>query len=118
MKYFSISILLTPQLSRFIVTLQGEYDEAGRLFERSLAIREKALGPEHPDVAASFNNRAAVLESQVRAIRIPGCFMGFVFVGESLLFLVDHCLTSKHYFFRKASTTKPGRCINALLPSA
>ena len=30
---------------------QGKHDEAEALFRRSLAILEKVLGPEHPDVA-------------------------------------------------------------------
>jgi tetratricopeptide (TPR) repeat protein len=34
--------------------------EAKALLERALAIREKALGPEHPDVATSLNNLALV----------------------------------------------------------
>jgi tetratricopeptide (TPR) repeat protein len=34
------------------------------LYEQSLAIAEKALGPEHPDVAASLNNLAALLRAQ------------------------------------------------------
>jgi CHAT domain-containing protein/Flp pilus assembly protein TadD len=33
----------------------GKYDEARPLAERALAIREKALGPDHRDVAASLN---------------------------------------------------------------
>ena len=40
------------------------------MYERSLAIREKALGPDHPDVAQSLNNRAVLLEAQVRVVRI------------------------------------------------
>eukprot|EP00903_Cladosiphon_okamuranus_P009156 g8749.t1 len=43
---------------------QGKHDLAEPLYERSLAIREKALGPEHPDVAHSLNKRALLLESQ------------------------------------------------------
>ena len=50
--------------------IQGNYDEAGRLYERSLAIREKALGPDHPAVATTLNNRAGLLEAQVRAVKI------------------------------------------------
>lgn len=46
-------------------TLQGRYEEAGLLYERSLAIREKALGPDHPGVAQSLNNRAGLLGIQV-----------------------------------------------------
>ncbi|CAN0557844.1 unnamed protein product, partial [Ectocarpus sp. 12 AP-2014] len=44
--------------------LQGKYEEAEPLYEQSQAIREKVLGPEHPDVAQSLNNRAVLLESQ------------------------------------------------------
>jgi hypothetical protein len=35
---------------------QGRYAEAEPIFARALAIREKALGPDHPDVAESLNN--------------------------------------------------------------
>ncbi len=38
------------------------YGQARPLFERALAIREKVLGPEHPDTATSLNNLAALLE--------------------------------------------------------
>ncbi len=40
------------------------YTRARPLFERTLAIREKALGPAHPDTAASLNNLAALLQAQ------------------------------------------------------
>ncbi len=40
---------------------QARYALAEPLSERSLAIREKALGPEHPDVAQSLENYAALL---------------------------------------------------------
>ncbi len=36
----------------------------GRFVERALAIREKALGPEHPDTATSLNNLALLLQAQ------------------------------------------------------
>ena len=36
----------------------------GRCFERALAIREKVLGPEHPDTAKSLNNLALLLQAQ------------------------------------------------------
>ncbi|WP_238361036.1 CHAT domain-containing protein [Iningainema tapete] len=35
---------------------QGNYQKAEHLYQRSLAIREKVLGKEHPLVALSFNN--------------------------------------------------------------
>jgi CHAT domain-containing protein/tetratricopeptide (TPR) repeat protein len=39
---------------------QGKYEDAIRLIERSLAIREAALGAEHPDVASTLNNLAGL----------------------------------------------------------
>ena len=38
---------------------QGRCAKAESLQTRSLAIREKALGPDHPEVAASLNDLAA-----------------------------------------------------------
>ncbi|CAB1106731.1 unnamed protein product [Ectocarpus sp. CCAP 1310/34] len=67
-----------------LLKAQGNYDEAGKLYERSLAIREKALGPDHPDVAQSLNNWALLLEAQVRAIRIPGSFLWYPIDSEAL----------------------------------
>ncbi|MGH6847493.1 MAG: tetratricopeptide repeat protein, partial [Methylocella sp.] len=42
----------------------GRYSEAEPLFQRALAIWEKALGPEHPDVATSLNNLALLYDAQ------------------------------------------------------
>jgi Tetratricopeptide repeat len=39
------------------------YAEAESLFKRALAIREKALGPGHPNVAIVLENYAALLRS-------------------------------------------------------
>lgn len=44
---------------------QGDYEKAGTLHARALAIREKALGLEHPDVAQSLNNLAELSRVQV-----------------------------------------------------
>ncbi len=40
---------------------QGKYTEAEPLYQRALAIVEKALGPEHPQVATVLGNYAALL---------------------------------------------------------
>lgn len=60
--YFAAPLAYTSPLR----VVQGKYAEAAPHFERSLAIREKALGPEHPDVAQSLNDRAGLLLTQVR----------------------------------------------------
>ena len=57
---FALSLNNLAELYR----VQGKYVEAEPLFKRSLAIREKVLGPEHPDVAASFNNLASLYQAQ------------------------------------------------------
>jgi CHAT domain-containing protein len=43
---------------------QGRYADAEPLYQRSLAIAEKAFGPDHPDVALSLNSLAALYASQ------------------------------------------------------
>ena len=56
-----------PQsLNKLARLLQDQGDLAGArpLFERALAINEKALGPEHPDTAANLNNLARLLRAQ------------------------------------------------------
>ena len=45
---------------------QGRYAEAEPLLQRSLAIREKALGPEHPHVGTNLNNLAEFYRVQGR----------------------------------------------------
>ena len=45
---------------------QGRYAEAEPLYKRALAVREKALRPEHPDFAASLNNLAGLYYAQGR----------------------------------------------------
>jgi len=47
-----------------LMASQGKLDEARVLFERTLAIREQALGPEHLDVAASRGNLGNVAAAQ------------------------------------------------------
>jgi tetratricopeptide (TPR) repeat protein/predicted Ser/Thr protein kinase len=43
-----------------VLNAMGEADQARSVHERALAIREKALGPTHPDVAKCLNNLATV----------------------------------------------------------
>lgn len=48
-----------------IFLLQGKFFAASLLCNRSLDIRETALGPEHQDVAESLNNLTELLRAQV-----------------------------------------------------
>ncbi len=45
---------------------QGRYADAEPFYKRSLAIKEKVLGPEHPNVATGLNNLALLYDDQGR----------------------------------------------------
>jgi tetratricopeptide (TPR) repeat protein len=45
---------------------QGRYAEAEPLYQRSLEIWERTLGPEHPSVAQGLENYAALLRAMGR----------------------------------------------------
>ncbi len=57
---------LAASLNAWAVLRQdrGDYDEAERLHLEALAIRRKALGDAHPDVATSLSNLAAGLDAK------------------------------------------------------
>lgn len=67
---FHARLVLNYDPAALSTAFQGKYVEAEPLYEGSQAIREKALGPDHPAVAESLNNWAALLEKQVKAVRI------------------------------------------------
>ena len=46
------------------LAVQGEYARCERFLERALAIREKALGRAHPDLATSLNHLAELYSIQ------------------------------------------------------
>lgn len=58
------------KLPRLDAVSQGKYDDADSLYLRALEINEKAFGPDHPDVATTLNNRAMLLETQVKNRRL------------------------------------------------
>ncbi len=49
-----------------VASQEPRHAEAEPLYKRSLAISEKALGAEHPDVAASLENYSALLRKTGR----------------------------------------------------
>ena len=60
------------------VASQGNHDEAGRLYERSLGMLEKALGPGHPDVAQALHDLAVLLwREQVKLVDVSSTLFRF-----------------------------------------
>src|SRR3984893_8260093 len=64
---------------------KGRYAEAEPLYKRSLAIREKALGPDHPDVAASLNNLALLYDQQGRHVDAEPLYKKALAIWEKAL---------------------------------
>ncbi len=71
-----IASLFRPQDPRLALSLdslallyknQGKYAEVEPLYQRALAIAEKALGPEHPDVATISESYATLLHETGRS---------------------------------------------------
>ena len=63
------SIPTSPRASTtwpLLYDAQGRYADAEPRYQRALAIREKVLGPEHPDVATVGENYAALLRATNR----------------------------------------------------
>lgn len=72
-RLLGICILVITFLSSFCIPSQGKFASAELLLERSLAICEKSLDPEHPDVAESLYKLAMLSDLQVNAvIHSPG----------------------------------------------
>ena len=63
----SIPPYTTPFRCALLRVAESRYSEAESLYERALAIREKTLGPEHPELATSLENYAALLRETARA---------------------------------------------------
>ena len=64
---------------------QGQYAQAEPLYKRALAIREKALGPDHPDVATSLNNLAALYRAQGQYAQAEPLFKRSLAIREKAL---------------------------------
>jgi Flp pilus assembly protein TadD len=64
---------------------RGQYNEAEPLYRGALAIREQALGPEHPDTATSLNNLAALLNTQGKLSEAEPLFRRALAIREQAL---------------------------------
>jgi tetratricopeptide (TPR) repeat protein len=68
--------------------------------QQALTIREKALGPEHPDVAQSLNNLAELYRAQEHYAEAEPLYQRALMIREQRLGL-DHpnvVVTLKNYF--------------------
>ncbi len=63
----------------------GKYIEAEPLYKRSLAIKEKALGADHPEVAVTLNNLAGLYEAQGKYIEAEPLYKRSLAMKEKAL---------------------------------
>jgi CHAT domain-containing protein len=67
-------VALTLNNLAIVYCEQGKYADAEPLYQRSLAIKEKALGKDHPGVALTLDNLAAVYEAQSKYADAEGLY--------------------------------------------
>jgi tetratricopeptide (TPR) repeat protein len=64
---------------------RGRYADAEPFYQRALAIRERVLGPDHPDVALSLNNLAVLYDAQGRYAEAEPLYRRALVIGEKKL---------------------------------
>jgi tetratricopeptide (TPR) repeat protein len=64
---------------------QGQSGRAEPLYQRSLVIQEKALGPEHPHSATGLNNLAELYSSQGQSARAEPLYQRSLAIREKAL---------------------------------
>jgi tetratricopeptide (TPR) repeat protein len=64
---------------------RAEYAQAKKMYERSLAIDEAALGPNHPEVATDINNLGLVLQALGDLVGAKVLFERAIAMGETAL---------------------------------
>ena len=62
----------------------GQYADAIPLAQRALSIREKALSPDHPDLASSLENLAALYSTQERYADAEGLYKRALAIRERI----------------------------------
>ncbi len=75
---------LLGKLGRYLRD-RGLYEEAQPLYQRSLGISEKVLGPDHPEVATTLNNLASLHESQGRYEEAEPLYQRSLAISEKAL---------------------------------
>src|SRR5262249_12356229 len=72
-------------LAEYRYRVLGTYAQAGLLYERALAIREAAFGPEHPDTAASVEGLALLAQAQGDFAQAQSLFERALAIREKML---------------------------------
>jgi tetratricopeptide (TPR) repeat protein len=79
------ALRIDPGLLWHVSGSEGRYGEAEPLYRQALAISEKALGPDHPDVATSLNNLALLYRDEGRFAEAEPLFQQALAIIEMAL---------------------------------
>src|SRR5262249_9741218 len=80
-----------PEAGRFLNEIstylyyRAQYAEAEPLYKRAIAIDEKALGPEHPDLATWLNNLAELYRNQGKYAEAEPLYKRAIAIDEKAL---------------------------------
>ena len=113
------------ELNQSVIELYraGRYAEAVPLAQQVLAIRENALGPDHPYVAKALNNLAGLYDNQGKYDEAEPLYKRALAIREKALG-PDHPDAAQSLnnlavlYGTRASTTRPSRCTNGRWRSA
>lgn len=97
---FTILYPIQPELPfvpRCSLAFQRKHADADPLYARAIKINVKQLGPDHPDLAQWFHDRARSLATRVRATkRFTRAYGGFASYLQSLHVLENSILAVSH----------------------
>src|SRR5712671_6523173 len=91
-------------------TNQGRHADAEPLYKRALAIREKALGPDHRDVAQSLHNLGLLYGSQRRYADAEQVYQRALTIREKgSRSRSSECRSNTEQFGQRAGPVRRGR---------
>ncbi len=76
---------LLNRVGYYLVDRAALYAEAEPLYQRAIAIGEKTLGPEHPDLAIKLNNLAILYAKQGKYAEAEPLYQRAIAIGEKTL---------------------------------
>ena len=104
--------------SRYLLTKRVPlWAEAEPLYERAFAIREKALGPDHPDTATPLNNLAGLYQDTGRLAEAEPLYRRAVAILEKLLPIVHPNLAAARPNLATLRAERDRACACRVCPS-
>src|SRR6266702_5129357 len=101
--YIEEYILAFPEAARLFneaasyLVAHARYQQAEQLLLKALAIRQRLLGGEHPDVAQTLYNLASLYRAQGTYVKAEPFYLQALYIRETTLGF-DHSLVARSYY--------------------